>query len=201
MLRIDSARFLRAVYRKEEFVRDGLPQVAFVGRSNVGKSSLLNRLLGRKGLAKISRTPGRTRSINYFLINDRFYFVDLPGYGYAKASHEERRQWAKLVDEYLKQSVVETRLVVLVDGKVGATPLDEEAVGYLAGLGLTMTVVATKIDRVSKGRRVATLSTVRSQLELPETVELIGISSQTGEGVKRLWTNLETHLTSSKTTA
>jgi len=93
-------------------VRDGRPEVLFAGRSNVGKSSLLNRLLGRKGLARTSSTPGRTRAVNYFLVNGRFYFVDLPGYGYAKAARTERRAWGALVDRYLQQALPGSQVVL-----------------------------------------------------------------------------------------
>ena len=101
-MKVESAEFIRSAHASGDFVRDGRPEIAFVGRSNVGKSSLMNRLLGRKGLARTSSTPGRTRAVNYFLVNRRFYFVDLPGYGYAKAGKEERREWAALVDGYFR---------------------------------------------------------------------------------------------------
>lgn len=194
IVKIDSARFVRAVHGGGDFVRDGLPQLAFVGRSNVGKSSLLNKLLGRKALARISRRPGRTQSVNYFLINERFYFVDLPGYGYARASQEARKQWASLVDGYLRQAGEVTRVIVLVDGKVGATPLDEEAVDYLESLELEMSIVATKIDQVPRGKRPKALAAVREKLRLQEELDPIGLSSKTGEGMKQLWQSLAIHL-------
>ena len=111
----------------EQFVSDDRPQVAFVGRSNVGKSSLLNRLLGRKALARISSNPGRTQSVNYFLINERYYFVDLPGYGYAKVSRTEREEWARFIDAYFQDALPHAHVLHLVDGKVGATNLDVDA--------------------------------------------------------------------------
>ena len=101
-VKVESAEFVKSAHASGDFVRDGRPEIAFVGRSNVGKSSLMNRLLARKGLAKVSSTPGRTRSVNYFLVNRRFWFVDLPGYGYAKAGKEDRREWAALADRYFR---------------------------------------------------------------------------------------------------
>ena len=178
-------------------MRDGRPEVAFVGRSNVGKSSLMNRLLGRRGLAKTSSTPGRTRSINYFLVNRRLWFVDLPGYGYAKAGKEDRREWAALVEAYLQAALPRAMLVMLVDGKVGATPLDVQAFEYLRGLGATIAVAATKIDRVPRGRRAGALRQVRDALGLDETTPLIPVSAHSGEGMKELWGVVTSHVESS----
>jgi GTP-binding protein len=195
-VKVESAEFVRSAHASGDFMRDGLPEVAFVGRSNVGKSSLMNRLLGRKGLAKTSSTPGRTRAVNYFLINRRFWFVDLPGYGYAKAAKDDRREWAALVESYLRVALPRLRLVQLVDGKVGATPLDVQATGYLTGLGASLVVAATKIDRVPRGRRAGVLRAMRGTLELADSVSLIPVSAQSGEGMKELWAAITTHLTS-----
>ena len=180
-------------------MRDGRPEVAFVGRSNVGKSSLMNRLLGRRGLARTSSTPGRTRAVNYFLVNRRFYFVDLPGYGYAKAGKDDRREWAALVEEYLRHALPRLRLILLVDGKVGATPLDVQAYAYLTGLGVEVTVVATKIDKVPRGRRTAGLRGIRNTLGLDESTPLLPVSAHSGEGMKELWGALTPHLEASAT--
>lgn len=187
-MKIDSARFVIAAHSANDFPSDGRPEVAFVGRSNVGKSSLLNRLLGRKALARISSTPGRTRSVNYFLLSDRWYFVDLPGYGYAKASKTDRQTWARLMDEYFRHaSSVGGTVVQLVDGKVGATALDLQAYEYLVSLGTDPVVVATKIDRVSRSRRASGLSRIREELQLPAERVLIPFSARTGEGAQDLW--------------
>ena len=193
-MKIDTAEFVRSAVARHGFVRDDLPQVSFIGRSNVGKSSLMNRLLGRKGLARTSSTPGRTRTINYFLINRRFYFTDLPGYGYARASRQDRQGWAQLVDHYFQAAGPQIRVVLLVDAKVGATPLDVQAVQYLKDLGCAFTVAATKIDRVTRGRRAATLAGIRESLELGEEAGLVPVSAQTGEGIPELWKHLQLHL-------
>jgi GTP-binding protein len=170
--------------------------VAFVGRSNVGKSSLLNRLLRRKGLARISSKPGRTRAANYFLIDDRLYFVDLPGYGFARAGRDERQDWARLTEEYFGREGYHGPAVQLVDGKVGATPLDVQAHEYLEHLGVATLVVATKIDRVPRNQRRARLAKIRDALALPEGTPLIPVSSKTGEGLPELWRELKLHLES-----
>jgi GTP-binding protein len=192
-VKVDTAEYVRSAHVDADFVRDGRPEVLFAGRSNVGKSSLLNRLLGRKGLARTSSTPGRTRAVNYFLVNGRFYFVDLPGYGYAKAGREERREWGALVDRYLRRALPQSQVVLLVDGAVGATPLDSQAYGYLQGLGAEPVVVATKIDQVPRGRRARQQSAIRQVLEDADT-KIIEVSARSGEGVGELWRAIELFL-------
>ncbi|PYQ56926.1 MAG: hypothetical protein DMF53_24065 [Acidobacteria bacterium] len=196
-MKIETAEFARSAHTSGDFLRDGRPEVAFVGRSNVGKSSVMNRLLARKGLAKTSSTPGRTRAVNYFLINRRFWFVDLPGYGYAKAGKEDRREWAALVEAYLREALPRMRLVLLIDAKVGATPLDVRAYEYLTGLGATLTVAATKIDRVPRGKRPGALRDIRGALGLGCETPLIPVSAHSGEGMKELWGSLSPHLEAS----
>lgn len=192
-MRTSSAEFVRSAMAADQFPRDGLPQVAFVGRSNVGKSSLMNKLLGRKGLARTSSTPGRTRAVNYFLIDRRFYFVDLPGYGYAKAGRNERQRWADLVEAYF-QHAADALVVQLVDAKVGATPLDQEAFEYLMSFETPLTVVATKADRVPRGRRSRQLAAIRRTLGLPGESGPLAVSAVSGEGVAELWKEIAARL-------
>lgn len=184
-MKVESAEFVRSAHQGDGFVRDGRPEIAFVGRSNVGKSSLLNRLLGKKGLARVSSTPGRTQSVNYFLVNRRFWFVDLPGYGYAKAGKESRRQWGELVGLYFGSS--RPLVVLLVDGFVGVTPLDVQAYGYLNSLEVPVVVTPTKIDRVPRGKRGAAVRGIRESLGLDESIPVIPVSAHSGEGMKDLW--------------
>ena len=203
-MKIESADFVLSALRRDQFLRDGRPEVAFVGRSNVGKSSLINRLARKKGLARTGSTPGRTRAVNYFLINRRFYFVDLPGYGFAKASRNERQQWAELMNDYFRaphsggmpQKLAPGKLLVqLIDSKVGPTPLDLEAQAYFRDLGLETFLVATKIDKVSPSRRHRALKTIRERLELPKTVTLVPFSAISGEGVQELWKGVRSFIT------
>ena len=195
-MKVDSAEFIGSAHGSGEYLRDGRPEIAFVGRSNVGKSSLLNRLLGRKSLARTSSTPGRTQAVNYFLVNRRFYFVDLPGYGYAKAGKEARREWAARVEGYFREEPPEA-MVLLVDGKVGATPLDLQAYQYLSGLGAAIVVAATKIDQLPRGRWVQAVQGVREVLGLQETIPVIPVSARSGEGIKELWGVLSSRLAES----
>jgi GTP-binding protein len=177
-------------------LRDGRPEMAFVGRSNVGKSSLLNRLLGRKGLARTSQTPGRTQAVNYFLVNRRFYFVDLPGYGYAKAGKEARREWAARVEGYFREEPPDA-IVLLVDGKVGATPLDVQAYEYLSGLGAALIVAVTKVDKVTRGKWASVVKEVRKTLSLEEEIPVVPVSAHSGDGIKELWGAMAPHLEAS----
>lgn len=186
-MKIETAEFERSVLHPRQFQRDGLPEIAFVGRSNVGKSTLLNSLLRKKGLARTSSTPGRTQAVNYFLVNRQFRFVDLPGYGFAKASKSAREKWAALMDAYFRSSQENVLLVQLIDSKVGATNLDVEACDYFESLKLLSLKVATKIDKVSKNRRHRHLGSIHQTLELPDDAELIAFSAMTGEGTKELW--------------
>lgn len=189
-MKVRDARFVVSAVRAADLPRDGRQQIAFAGRSNVGKSSLINRLLGRKDLARTSSRPGRTRSVNFFLIDDSWYVVDLPGYGYARVSKSEREAWGRSVGRYFRSAAGRVRVVLLVDGKVAGTPLDSEAYGYLQSLGLEPVVVVTKIDRVKRGARAGTLAKVAELLGMPSGVELFPVSSRTGEGVSRLFAEL-----------
>jgi GTP-binding protein len=193
-MKIESARFLLSAVREADFIRNGRGQVAFVGRSNVGKSSLLNRLLGRKALARISSTPGRTRAVNYFLINDALYFVDLPGYGYARVGKQERRSWAKLMEAYLRQAADSAMVVQIVDAKVGATELDLQAWDYLVSLGYEPLVAATKTDRLGQSKLKRAMDDIRRQLGVSEPGAVVPFSARSGAGVKELWSRIDQFL-------
>jgi GTP-binding protein len=188
------AKFILSAVRQQDLVADGFPQITFVGRSNVGKSSLLNQLVGRKALAKISSNPGKTRAVNYFLIDSSYYFVDLPGFGYAKASKTDRQAWANLMDLYFQTAEPRPKVIHLLDAKVGATPLDVQAVEYLRHQGIEPAVVATKIDRLSKNKRHGQLASIRSTLGLSEEHPPMPCSSRTGEGVKEIWRAIDAFL-------
>jgi GTP-binding protein len=169
-----------------------LPQVAFSGRSNVGKSSLINTVLGRtrKKVAHVSSKPGKTRMLNFYRVNDRFFLVDLPGFGFAKAPGAVREGWKKLVEWYLSRPEGVSGVVHLVDGRHPPFPLDKEMMEYLGDLGVPALVVLTKIDRVPKGKRRKTLDRAAEDLGLdPE--QLLAFSSKTKEGREALLAALD----------
>jgi GTP-binding protein len=161
------------------------PEIAFVGRSNVGKSSLLNTLTGRKRLAHTSRTPGKTRTINYFAVGNAGYLVDLPGYGYARVPERVRRAWRPMIEAYLDKNPRLRGVVALVDGRHAPTRLDRGMIGWLAERGHPTLVVLTKCDAVPRGARRARYDEAREALGLdPE--QLLWFSSRSGEGGKEL---------------
>ena len=195
-MKIRSAEFIRSCVNPEEFPTGEAPEIAFVGRSNVGKSSLINSLLQRKGLAKVSHTPGKTRAINLFTIStddhtlSRFVLADLPGYGYAKVSKAERAQWAPLIERYLIQREQLRMVVVLVESRVVSTQ-DGETIAWLRSIGHEPLVVATKVDKLKPSERVAALRRLQEGLGLDDGGMLTVYSSVTGEGRERLWTVLK----------
>ena len=151
-IKIPKSDFVTSVSSAKNIIHDGKPQIAFVGRSNVGKSSLLNMLVGKNKLAKTSQTPGRTRLINYFMINDSFYFVDLPGYGYAKASKTEVNSWQSLLEPYLKNNQDLKCVCVLVDIRHKPSELDVLMIDFLSHYTIPFIIVATKADKLSKSQ-------------------------------------------------
>ncbi len=158
-----------------------LPEVAFAGRSNVGKSSLLNRLIHRKKFARVSNTPGRTREVNFFRVNDAFVLVDLPGYGYARVSKERRAEWRPLIEGYLRASPQLRGIVQLLDVRHDPTPDDQRMVDFLGEIEVPTIVVLTKIDKLTPTQRAKRLDELSLQLDLdPEQV--IAFSAVTGEG-------------------
>lgn len=167
-------------------MRPEIPQVAMCGRSNVGKSSLINKMLGRKKLARVSAEPGKTITVNCYDIDSTVYLVDLPGYGYAKRSFSEREKWKKLIDKYF-ETPGERLYLQLVDLKVGLTKDDEAMVNFLVNEDLPFAVVCTKADKLNKTNRIKNLEAIRNHPAIPEDAEVIAFSSETGEGVDVLW--------------
>lgn len=179
-----SAVFVRSAFGKKEWLDDVKPEIAFLGRSNVGKSSLINSLVGKKGLARTSNTPGRTRSINFFLVNEKFYFVDLPGYGFAKVSKQVRSSWGKMAEEYLLERQQLKLSIHLVDSRHEPTELDKSLNEWLIFHQKPHIIIATKIDKISKNQLQKGLLII--QRAFP-TSKIIPYSSITGEGRKALW--------------
>lgn len=181
------AEFVKSVTRIDELPKQRLKEIAFAGRSNVGKSSLINSLLQKKNLAKTSSTPGKTRQLNYFRINRQFYFVDLPGYGYAKVSSQERQKWKQLIEQYFRESKDLKGVVSLVDCRIGATELDLQLLEWLKSLNIPAIVVATKSDKLSRSAMLQQIRKLTEQLQYYTQNEIIPYSSVTGMGKKELW--------------
>jgi GTP-binding protein len=183
-MKISSAEFVKSAFSKGHWINDGLPEVAFLGRSNVGKSSLLNSLLMRKALARTSNTPGRTQSINYFRVNESFYFVDLPGYGYAKVSKSMRADWGKMAEEYLSQREELALCIQLVDSRHLPTKLDIQLNAWLEINEKPFLVVATKSDKLSRNQLQKQIKTIQ---DVFPASRILPYSSETGSGRDQLW--------------
>jgi len=162
-----------------------LPEIAFAGRSNVGKSSLLNRLIHRKKFARVSNTPGRTREINFFKVNDAFVFVDLPGYGYARISRERRAEWKPLIEEYLRSSPELRGIVQLIDARRDPTTDDRQMLDFLGELGVPTIVAITKIDKLTRTERARRVPDLCEVLGL-DADQVVAFSAVTGEGRNEL---------------
>ena len=185
-INFQQAEFIRSATAPKDFPRDGLPQVAFAGRSNVGKSSVINRLLGRKNFARVGAAPGKTVHNNYFLIDKTFYLVDLPGYGYAKVSKAERDRWGRLMEDYFADRELMTFGAMIVDARHKPTADDCTMAQWYRDAGCPFVVVANKLDKLKKREIESNLLTIREALELDESVKLIPFSAEKGEGKQEL---------------
>ena len=175
--------------RRDQLVRDGRCQIAFSGRSNVGKSSALNKLMNRKSLARVSSSPGKTITINFFDIDSRLYLVDLPGYGFAKRSEQEKRKWSGLTDSYFQDPEQISLVLQLVDLKTGPSRDDEAMIDYLQQVGIPFVIVATKFDKLNKTNQAKNLKELQDRY-FP--VPVFPFSSLTGYGVDSVWKLIET---------
>ncbi|WP_070001059.1 ribosome biogenesis GTP-binding protein YihA/YsxC [Cellulosilyticum sp. I15G10I2] len=176
---------------KSQFPEHELPEIAFAGKSNVGKSSLINAIVNRKALARTSSQPGKTQTINFYNIQDAVMFVDLPGYGYAKVSKEQREKWGKLIDSYLQERIQLKKVILLVDirHEVGAN--DKMMYDWISHYHQNVIVVATKLDKIKRSQVQKHLSIIRKGLELSADDVLIGFSAETKQGKDELWEIIE----------
>lgn len=188
-MKITSAEFVKSAFNPLHWVDGDLPEIAFLGRSNVGKSSLINSLLNRKGLARTSNTPGRTQSINFFLINESFYFVDLPGYGFARVSKQMRCDWGKMAEDYISERQQLALSVQLIDSRHEPTTLDRQLHEWLIFHKKPHIIAATKVDKLSSNLLGKSLRSVKN--ELPES-RVIAYSAETGTGRDAVWSEIVT---------
>lgn len=187
-MRLASATFIKGVVRWGDLPADGRPEVAFIGRSNVGKSSLLNALVGRRALARTSGTPGKTQQLNYYLLDDRMYFVDLPGFGYAKIARTQREKWGKLIGRYLTEREPLRLVFHLVDSRHAPTELDRDVMEIMRGGRVPYVIVLTKADKLSGNERSKSERRVQDVLtEYGMEIPVILTSSKTNRGIDELW--------------
>lgn len=185
-MEIKKAEFIISAVKKEQYPQNKLAEVAFVGRSNAGKSSLINTLTNRRKLAKTSGTPGKTRLVNFFLINDDMYFVDLPGYGYAKVSKKEKESWVKVIETYLVDREPLEKVVLLVDCRHKPTEDDVMMYNWIKHYNYKTIVVATKADKISNNELFKNLKVIRETLGMSKEEQIIKFSSLKKVGVQEL---------------
>lgn len=190
-MNIHNVKFIRSVAALSDCPGDGLPQVAFAGRSNVGKSSVINRLLLRKNFARVGEAPGKTTHINYFLLDEALYLVDLPGYGYAKVPQAEKERWAKLIEGYFADPGWITLGVLIVDARHKPTENDITMARFFQETGKPYLVVANKLDKLKKSEVEPNLALIRETLGLGDGVELIPFSAEKGTGREALLARVE----------
>ena len=185
-LNLQRAEFVRSAAKAADFPRDGLPQVVFAGRSNVGKSSVINKILLRKNLARVGAAPGKTTHINYFLIDEKLYLVDLPGYGYAKVSQAEKERLGRLIESWFADNALMTLGIMVVDARHKPTADDCTMGEWFKQSGKPFLVVANKLDKLRKSEIEPNLARIRETLGLPDDVKVIAFSAEKGEGRQEL---------------
>jgi len=186
-----SVEFVTSAVTASQYPVTGFPEVAFVGRSNVGKSSLLNKLVNRRHMARTSASPGKTQLINFFVINDTFYLVDLPGYGYAKVSKEKQATWGPMAEAYMQQRETLKLVIQLIDIRHDPTREDLNMYQWLTHFGRPPLIVTTKADKLSRGAVIKNTKVVRTAFGLASDAPLVVTSSGTGLGIEDLWSNIE----------
>ena len=188
------AQFVRSAAKPADFPRDGLPQVVFAGRSNVGKSSVINRLLNRKNFARVGSAPGKTTHINYFCIDQKLYLVDLPGYGYAKVSKQERDRWGRLIETWFADAGRMALGILIVDVRHKPTEDDCTMAQVFLNSGKPFLVVANKLDKLKKSEIAGNVQLFRETLALADAVPLILFSAEKGEGKEAVLGEIIHHL-------
>ena len=190
-MKVNKAEIVAVTARADQYPPDNMPEIAFAGRSNVGKSSLLNLLTGRKKLAKISGTPGKTKTINFYEINDRFRIVDLPGYGYAKVSKAESEKWGAMMDEYLQTREGLIVVAQLIDIRHEPTAQDIQMYEYLQYYGLSGLIVATKADKISRNQLQKQMAMIRKKLNADKDDVILPVSALNKTGHEELLVELD----------
>lgn len=181
-LNLNKAEFIRSAASAKQFIRSSLPAVVFAGKSNVGKSSVINRLLNRKNFARVGASPGKTVHVNYFLIDEKLYFVDLPGYGYAKVSQSEKERWGKLMEDFFSDPSHVTLGVMIVDARHKPTADDVTMAEWFKSSGCRLVIAANKLDKLKKSEIEPNLNLIRDTLDLTEEQLLIAFSAEKGTG-------------------
>ncbi|PEJ56606.1 MULTISPECIES: ribosome biogenesis GTP-binding protein YihA/YsxC [unclassified Bacillus (in: firmicutes)] len=190
-MKVTTADIVISAVRPNQYPDTQFPEIALAGRSNVGKSSFINKMLNRKALARTSSKPGKTQTLNFFLINEQLFYVDVPGYGYAKVSKKEREAWGKMIETYITTREQLRAVILLVDLRHSPTQDDVMMYNFLKHYGIQVIVVATKADKIPKGKWEKHAKVVRETLQIEEGDELILFSSEIGLGKEKAWSAIE----------
>ena len=190
-MKVNNVSLAAVGVKMSQYPDDGKPEIAFAGKSNVGKSTLINAMIGRKALARTSSQPGKTRTINFYNVEDILYFVDLPGYGYAKAPRTEIEKWGKMIEEYLNKRETLRGIVMLVDIRHEPGENDRLMYDWLKHYGYDIIIAATKKDKIKRSQIQKQLSLIKYTLKLAPEDRLIAFSGETKDGVEELWEELE----------
>ncbi|MFG6148356.1 ribosome biogenesis GTP-binding protein YihA/YsxC [Halobacillus sp. B23F22_1] len=193
-MKVNQAEIIISAASKKQYPSEPIPEIALAGRSNVGKSSFINKMIQRKNLARTSSKPGKTQTLNFYLINEKFHFVDVPGYGYAKVSKKERAKWGKMMEEYFAERDQLRATALVIDIRHKPTEDDCMMYDYIKHFDLPVMVIATKLDKIKKGQRNKQLQLIATTLEMEEEDQLIPFSSETGEGKEVAWRSMLSHL-------
>ncbi len=190
-MKVHNVEMVISAVRPEQYPEDGLPEFALAGRSNVGKSSFINRMIGRKAMARISSKPGKTQTLNFYKIEEQLFFVDVPGYGYAKVSKSERAAWGKMIEKYFTSRELLKAVVLIVDLRHSPTNDDCMMYDFLKHYNIPCIVVATKCDKIPKGKWDKHKKVVRETLQMDREDPLIVFSSEKGIGFEQAWAEIE----------
>ncbi|MYL41605.1 ribosome biogenesis GTP-binding protein YihA/YsxC [Virgibacillus salexigens] len=193
-MKVTNAEIVISAVSEKQYPTDQLPEVALAGRSNVGKSSFINKLINRKNLARTSSKPGKTQTLNFYKINEAFYFVDVPGYGYAKVSKKERRKWGKMMETYFEKRSSLKAVLLITDVRHEPTNDDIQMYDYLKYYDLPVVVIATKLDKVPKSKRAKHLKRTKNLFDLEPEDILLPFSAETGEGKDEAWSILREYM-------
>lgn len=185
-MNINNAEFIKSAANPKDFITAVMPTIVFAGKSNVGKSSVINRLLNRKNFARVGQSPGKTVHVNYFLIDKKAYFVDLPGYGYAKVSKTERDRWGRLMEQFFARDDLITLGVMIVDSRHKPTADDVTMANWFKATQCPLVIVANKVDKLKKSEIEPNLALIRETLELPESIKILPFSAEKGTGKDEL---------------
>ena len=189
-LNVNNVEFVKSAASPKQFIHSSMPSVVFAGKSNVGKSSVINRLLNRKNFARVGAQPGKTIHVNYFLVDRKMHFVDLPGYGYAKVSQAERERWGRLMEDFFAEPGLIDLGVMIVDARHKPTADDITMAGWFKASGCRLVLVANKLDKLRKSEIEPNLKLIRETLELPEELLLIPFSAEKGQGREALFAEI-----------